>query len=73
MAGTYYNYAERQADSQVNWFQVGKDLTDMLKKETESPVASETSCKVMPLSSLSFFMFLPVLFSSFNSIIRLFP
>ena len=36
MAGTYYNYAERQADSQVNWFQVGKDLTDMLKKETES-------------------------------------
>lgn len=36
MAGTYYNYAERQADSQVNWFQVGKDLTDMLKKETET-------------------------------------
>lgn len=35
MAGTYYKYAERQADSQVNWFQVGKDMTDMLKKETE--------------------------------------
>lgn len=35
MARTYYKYAEKQADSQVNWFQVGKDLTDMLKKETE--------------------------------------
>lgn len=35
MAKTYYKYAEKQADSQVNWFQVGKDLTDMLKKETE--------------------------------------
>jgi len=35
MAGTYFKYAERQADSQVNWFQVGKDLTDMLKKEND--------------------------------------
>lgn len=35
MAGTYYKYAERQADSQVNWFEVGKDLTDMLRKENE--------------------------------------
>jgi hypothetical protein len=36
MAGTYYDYAERQANSQINWFQVGKDLTDMLKKESQS-------------------------------------
>lgn len=36
MAGTYYKYAEKQADSQVNWFQVGKDLTDMLKKESDT-------------------------------------
>jgi hypothetical protein len=35
MAGTYFGYAERQADSQVNWFQVGKDLTDMLREENK--------------------------------------
>jgi hypothetical protein len=35
MAGTYYKYAERDVDSQVNWAQVGKDLSDMLLKETE--------------------------------------
>lgn len=35
MAGTYFKYAERQADSQVNWFQVGKDLTDMLSEENK--------------------------------------
>jgi hypothetical protein len=28
---TYYKYAERQADSFVNWAEIGKDITDMLK------------------------------------------
>ena len=41
MAGTYYKYAEQQADSQVNWFQVGKDLTDMLKKEVDTREAKK--------------------------------
>jgi hypothetical protein len=31
---TYYKYAERQADSFVNWAEIGKDITDMLKTET---------------------------------------
>lgn len=30
---TYYNYAERSADSQINWAEVGKDMSDMLKNE----------------------------------------
>lgn len=30
MAGTFYKYAERDADSQVNWAEVGKGLSDML-------------------------------------------
>jgi hypothetical protein len=30
MAGTYYKYAEREADSQVNWAEVGKNLSDTL-------------------------------------------
>jgi cytochrome c556 len=30
MAATYYKYAERDADSQVNWAEVGKGLSDML-------------------------------------------
>jgi hypothetical protein len=30
MAGTYYKYAERSADAQVNWADVGKQLSDML-------------------------------------------
>lgn len=32
---TYYKYAERNADSQVNWAEVGQDVTDMLKAETK--------------------------------------
>lgn len=31
---TYYKYAERNADSQVNWAEVGKGISDMLKQET---------------------------------------
>lgn len=30
---TYYNYAERNANSQVNWAEVGKGISDMLKDE----------------------------------------
>jgi hypothetical protein len=30
MAGTYYKYAERELDSQVNYAEVGKNLSDML-------------------------------------------
>ena len=32
---TYYKYAERNADSQINWADVGKNMSDMLAKEAE--------------------------------------
>jgi hypothetical protein len=32
MAGTFYKYAERDADSQINWAEVGKGLSDMLSE-----------------------------------------
>jgi hypothetical protein len=32
MASTFYKYAERDADSQVNWAEVGKGLSDMLSE-----------------------------------------
>jgi predicted DCC family thiol-disulfide oxidoreductase YuxK len=32
---TYYKYAERNADSQVNWAEVGKGISDMLKQEVQ--------------------------------------
>jgi hypothetical protein len=35
MAGTYYGYAERNASDEINWSQVGKNLTDMLSKEAQ--------------------------------------
>lgn len=35
MAGTYYKYAEREADSFVNWGQIGKDLTTMLQEQNK--------------------------------------
>ena len=31
---TYYKYAERSADSQINWAEVGKNMSDMLANET---------------------------------------
>ena len=31
---TYYKYAERSAESQINWAEVGRDMSDMLKEET---------------------------------------
>lgn len=30
---TFYKYAERTADSQVNWAEIGKNMTDMLRQE----------------------------------------
>ncbi|NCW80925.1 MAG: hypothetical protein EBV68_03510, partial [Betaproteobacteria bacterium] len=35
MAKTYFEYADRLPESQINWFQVGKDITDGIKKEDE--------------------------------------
>ena len=35
MATTYYKYAERDATSQVNWAEIGKNMTDMLANETK--------------------------------------
>lgn len=35
MAGTYYKYAERNASDEINWSEVGKNITDMLTKETK--------------------------------------
>lgn len=32
---TYYNYAEQNANSQVNWAQVGKGISDMLSDEVK--------------------------------------
>jgi hypothetical protein len=32
---TYYKYAERQADSYVDWSEIGKNITDMLKTENQ--------------------------------------
>jgi hypothetical protein len=32
---TYYKYAERKASDEINWAEVGKDLTDMLKEENK--------------------------------------
>jgi hypothetical protein len=32
---TYYKFAERQADSFVNWAEIGKGLTDMLQEEVK--------------------------------------
>lgn len=31
---TYFKYAERSADSQINWAEIGKNMTDMLREET---------------------------------------
>ena len=33
MAKTFYGYAERDADSQLDWSKIGKDFSDMLSKE----------------------------------------
>ena len=32
---TYYKYAERSAESQVNWAEIGKNMTDMLRQEVQ--------------------------------------
>jgi hypothetical protein len=33
MAGTFYKYAERNVESQINWGEVGKSVVDMLREE----------------------------------------
>lgn len=33
MANTFYGYAERDEDSQINWAQIGKNMSDMLANE----------------------------------------
>jgi len=33
MAGTFYKYAERNVDTQINWAEVGKNVVDMLQEE----------------------------------------
>ena len=35
MAKTFYGYAEREADSFVDWSQIGKDITTMLQTEVQ--------------------------------------
>ena len=32
---TYFKYAEREADSYVNWAEIGKSMSDMLKTENQ--------------------------------------
>jgi hypothetical protein len=33
MAGTYFKYAERNVDSQINWAEIGKNMVNMLQEE----------------------------------------
>ena len=35
MAKTYFGYAEREPDSQIDWFQVGEDITKKIKAEDD--------------------------------------
>ena len=44
MAKTYYNFAERSADSQINWAEVGKNVTEML--QTESAIREEKKAAI---------------------------
>jgi hypothetical protein len=44
MAKTYYNFAERSADSQINWAEVGKNVTDMLN--TEASIREEKKAAI---------------------------
>jgi hypothetical protein len=32
---TYYGYAERKAENDINWAEVGKNITDMLDAEVK--------------------------------------
>ena len=44
MAKTYYNFAERSADSQINWAEVGKNVTEML--QTEAAIREEKKAAI---------------------------
>jgi len=41
---TYYKYAEKNVSSEINWAEVGKNLTDMLKEENR--IREETKAKI---------------------------
>lgn len=53
---TYYKYAERDADSQVNWASVGKDMSDMLaetnrvREEKKSAIDQATRESLLQLA-----------------------
>jgi hypothetical protein len=44
MAKTYYKFAERSAESQINWAEVGKNVTDMLN--TEATIREEKKAAI---------------------------
>jgi len=44
MAKTYYKFAERSAESQINWAEVGKNVTDMLN--TEASIREEKKAAI---------------------------
>jgi hypothetical protein len=54
---TYYKYAERDAESQVNWASVGKDMSDMLaetnrvREEKKSAIDAATRESLIQLSN----------------------
>lgn len=52
MAGTYYKYAERDADSQVNWAAVGKDMSDMLAETNRVREEKKTAIEQATRESL---------------------
>ena len=41
MASTFYKYAERDVDSQINWTEVGIGISEMLKGEAASREAKK--------------------------------
>ena len=38
---TYYKYVERSVDDQINWAEVGKNMSDMLKQEAAAREAKK--------------------------------
>jgi len=38
---TYYKYVERSVDDQINWAEVGKNMSDMLKNEAAAREAKK--------------------------------
>ncbi len=40
---TYFKYAERQVDTQINWAEIGKSLSDTLKAEATAREAKKAA------------------------------